>query len=126
MKAKIEEGNEGEVLQLKIFEFPEINFDSLFEGGTGGVCGPKKAKLDCIFNYFKRLEKINRKGNSLPREPLISFERKVLVPEDGISWEKSKKQLLPLQVFEKGFIENSGCNFLHVDFANKWIGGGVL
>eukprot|EP01091_Cochliopodium_minus_P018427 TRINITY_DN7475_c0_g1_i1.p1 TRINITY_DN7475_c0_g1~~TRINITY_DN7475_c0_g1_i1.p1 ORF type:complete len:639 (-),score=198.56 TRINITY_DN7475_c0_g1_i1:26-1942(-) len=105
---------------LIIHEYPEFNFGTLFED-----CSPSKvAKFECLLNYFKRIEKIEKKGKNVM--PKLSFERKVLDKENLFDWSKCDKKFLPIEIFEKGFIEDSGNNNLHVDFANKYIGGGVL
>eukprot|EP00057_Strongylocentrotus_purpuratus_P021526 XP_011676000.1 PREDICTED: uncharacterized protein LOC585285 isoform X1 [Strongylocentrotus purpuratus] len=84
------------------------------------------AKLRCILNYFNRLA-----TDSVSSGPLgsITFTRKVL-PRDEVpmleTWKDSRLQLCPLVVRPEGLIEEAGSSTLQVDFANEYIGGGVL
>ncbi|KAM5140648.1 poly(ADP-ribose) glycohydrolase isoform 2-T2 [Mantella aurantiaca] len=92
--------------------YPEINFNRLFEGKN-----PKKAeKLKTLFCYFRRITEKKPKG-------LVTFTRQSLdrFPE----WKKSTKQLSRLHITCKGTIEGNGHGMLQVDFANRFVGGGV-
>ncbi|RWS08243.1 poly(ADP-ribose) glycohydrolase-like isoform X3 [Dinothrombium tinctorium] len=99
-------------------KLPEINFRSLFSNGTDKM-RVKVEKLKCILNYFKRVTEETPIG-------VVSFERRSLSEQEIPSWSTSKKSLRNLQVFSDGLIENQGKGMLQVDFANKFVGGGVL
>lgn len=57
---------------------------------------------------------------------MISFERRCLAKEEIPDWISSDKVLKRLVVQSDGCIEVDGHGMLQVDFANKFIGGGVL
>jgi poly(ADP-ribose) glycohydrolase len=94
--------------------YPTANFNSLYSAPCTKV---RQHKLKCIIHYFKRLEE------EIPRGA-ISFSRQVI--EDFPEWQEVDMLLSPLNVFSSGTIEEDGSQMLQVDFANKYIGGGVL
>ncbi|KAM9324991.1 poly(ADP-ribose) glycohydrolase [Gastrophryne carolinensis] len=92
--------------------YPDINFNRLFEGKN-----PRKAeKLKTLFCYFRRVTEKRPTG-------LVTFTRQSLdrFPE----WEKSTKRLRRLHITHEGTIEGNGHGMLQVDFANRFVGGGV-
>lgn len=92
--------------------FPDINFNRLFEGSS-----PRKIeKLKTLFCYFRRVAENKPKG-------LVTFTRQALsnLPE----WESSQSLLTRLHITCKGTIEEDGYGMLQVDFANRFVGGGV-
>ena len=111
--------------------FPFVNFNGLFvnRGRRGVVETSQTHKLACLFHYFKRV-------TSSPPGGTLSFERRVLssslygsAPSLGASppcWESSTRPLAQLHVDSAGTIEGHGHGMLQVDFANKYVGGGVL
>ncbi|MED6247665.1 hypothetical protein ATANTOWER_012069, partial [Ataeniobius toweri] len=92
--------------------YPEINFYRLFEGSS-----PKKIeKLKTLLCYFRRVTETKPKG-------LVTFARQTVTsPPD---WESSQTQLTRLHITCKGTIEDDGYGMLQVDFANRFVGGGV-
>lgn len=97
--------------------YPEINFNRLF----GNNAQKNREKLKCILNYFKRVLKASP---SLDKG-VITFQRRCL--NDFPEWKDDSRKLSDInyQVSACDSIEAaSGC--LQVDFANKFIGGGVL
>ncbi|KAM4729657.1 poly(ADP-ribose) glycohydrolase isoform 1-T2 [Anableps anableps] len=92
--------------------YPEINFYRLFEGSS-----PRKIeKLKTLLCYFRRVTQTRPKG-------LVTFTRQILTsPPD---WESSQTQLKRLHITCKGTIEDDGYGMLQVDFANRFVGGGV-
>ena len=56
---------------------------------------------------------------------VVTFERRSYQNMDQIVWEFSDKTLCGLKI-ESGTIETEGKGYTEVDFANKYIGGGVL
>ncbi|KAI3380836.1 hypothetical protein SNEBB_002359 [Seison nebaliae] len=77
-------------------------------------------KLKCILNYFKRIM------DDMP-EGLVTFRRRSL--RRFLHWNELNNRLdlkrCKVQIFDKGTIEDDD-DCLQVDFANKYIGGGVL
>lgn len=97
--------------------FPDINFNRLFAGGRNGLNKKGAEKLKCLINYFKRVTSKEPTGT-------VTFMRKYLVSVPH--WESSTQKLSRIQTSSKGLIEVEGTGMLQVDFANKFVGGGVL
>eukprot|EP00117_Sycon_ciliatum_P026157 scpid34572/ scgid21537/ Poly(ADP-ribose) glycohydrolase len=99
--------------------FPSINFSSLFQGDRGrrSMSPSRAAKLRCILHYFQCV-------TSNPPAGVISFERRFLA--GAPQWTSSMFTLSDLFVADDGTIEDDGDGMLQADFANKFIGGGVL
>ncbi|KAM9232005.1 poly(ADP-ribose) glycohydrolase isoform 2-T2 [Leptosomus discolor] len=92
--------------------YPDINFNRLFEGRS-----PKKPeKLKTLFCYFRRVTEKKPTG-------LVTFTRQCL--QEFPDWERSQKKLSRLHVTYEGTIESNGQGMLQVDFANRFVGGGV-
>ncbi|XP_059802687.1 poly(ADP-ribose) glycohydrolase isoform X1 [Hypanus sabinus] len=92
--------------------FPDINFKKLFEGSS-----LKKAeKLKTLFCYFRKVTEKKPTG-------LVTFQRQCL--QNFPEWERSTKKLTRLHISCEGTIEDNGRGMLQVDFANKFVGGGV-
>ncbi|XP_076460109.1 poly(ADP-ribose) glycohydrolase-like isoform X2 [Babylonia areolata] len=94
--------------------YPDINFNSLFQGNP---ISRKMEKLNCIIHYFKRVCYDMPKG-------VVTFSRQVQA--GSYSWLHSSESLTDLHVSSAGTIEDNGTGMLQVDFANKYLGGGVL
>ncbi|PAA92746.1 hypothetical protein BOX15_Mlig023323g1 [Macrostomum lignano] len=99
--------------------FPTIHFSTLFSSGgpAGSGCPRRIEKLKCLFNYFQRVT---------TKDPLgvVTFSRRVI--NERIDW-SARTELLPdLLAAAEGTIEDDGAGMLEVDFANAYIGGGVL
>ncbi|KAK7498583.1 hypothetical protein BaRGS_00010243 [Batillaria attramentaria] len=94
--------------------YPDINFNSLFQGQPNQR---KIQKLKCIIHYF------NRVLHEMP-SGLVTFSRQVL--NHKRHWETEMDLLKDLHVSSAGTIEDDGKGMLQVDFANKYLGGGVL
>ncbi|XP_063089848.1 poly(ADP-ribose) glycohydrolase isoform X3 [Cavia porcellus] len=92
--------------------YPDINFNRLFEGRSSR----KPEKLKTLFCYFRRVTEKKPTG-------LVTFTRQSL--EDFPEWERCGKPLTRLHVTYEGTIESSGRGMLQVDFANRFVGGGV-
>uniref|UniRef100_A0A4W3H975 poly(ADP-ribose) glycohydrolase n=1 Tax=Callorhinchus milii TaxID=7868 RepID=A0A4W3H975_CALMI len=92
--------------------YPDINFNKLFEGSSLR----KAEKLKTLFCYFRKVTEKKPVG-------LVTFQRQCLqkFPE----WEKSTKRLTKLHITCEGTIEDNGRGMLQVDFANRFVGGGV-
>lgn len=94
-------------------DYPDINFSHLF---TGKPEQRKLEKLQCIVHYFRRVLQEEPKG-------IVTFSRQMI---SGHNWQGSMENLSWLHVSSTGTIEDNGEGMLQVDFANKYIGGGVL
>ncbi|XP_028915641.2 poly(ADP-ribose) glycohydrolase [Ornithorhynchus anatinus] len=92
--------------------YPDINFNRLFEGRSTR----KPEKLKTLFCYFRRVTEKKPTG-------LVTFTRQCL--QDFPDWERSGKKLTRLHVTYEGTIEGNGRGMLQVDFANRFVGGGV-
>ncbi|XP_034290652.1 poly(ADP-ribose) glycohydrolase [Pantherophis guttatus] len=92
--------------------YPDINFNRLFEGRS-----PRKPeKLKTLFCYFRRVTEKKPTG-------LVTFTRQCL--QEFPEWERSPKKMPKLHVTYEGTIESNGQGMLQVDFANRFVGGGV-
>ncbi|ESP04028.1 hypothetical protein LOTGIDRAFT_110075, partial [Lottia gigantea] len=95
--------------------YPDINLNGLFQGG-----GKRKKfeKLKCIIHYFERVTTKMPCG-------VVTFTRQYI--DNTPIWDDFKL-LVPEQIHvsSQGTIEDDGFGLLQVDFANKFIGGGVL
>lgn len=92
--------------------YPEINFYRLFEGSS-----PRKMeKLKTLLCYFRRVTQTKPKG-------LVTFTRQTL--NTPPTWESSQTLLKRLHITCEGTIEDDGYGMLQVDFANRFVGGGV-
>ncbi|XP_030059148.1 poly(ADP-ribose) glycohydrolase isoform X2 [Microcaecilia unicolor] len=99
-------------IKAEYSSYPDINFNRLFEGRN-----PRKAeKLKTLFCYFRRVTEKKPTG-------LVTFTRQSfqVFPE----WERSHKKLTRIHVTYEGTIEDNGLGMLQVDFANRFVGGGV-
>src|SRR6185437_12671560 len=74
-------------------------------------------KMKCLFHYF------NTVIDAIPQgSVIISRESRATFPD----WEHSSQPVGELEAFEEGTIESGGVGMAQVDFANRFIGGGVL
>lgn len=92
-----------------------------------GFFRAQQSKCLCILGYFDRLAKSEREGDEEFMNRCVSIERQILDREIS-SLEYWKKSEIPLGAFEvhaSGVIEEHD-GALQVDFANEYIGGGVL
>ena len=100
--------------------FPYINFNILFGRGTSSRTPKSKLQeLKCLIHYFTRITESTPSG-------VLTFSRVGLTPENVPNWGKSKKRMSKLHITSEGSIETEGQGMLQVDFANKFVGGGVL
>lgn len=84
-------------------------------------------KLLCLLNYFERIRQNEEAKDEEFLSLCVSVTRRRLNPADanGASWEGCSEPLVPFESLSEGLIEDAhGC--LQVDFANAYIGGGVL
>ncbi|XP_068141153.1 poly(ADP-ribose) glycohydrolase [Drosophila tropicalis] len=103
--------------------FPDINFNRLYQT----ECPSALEKLKCIFHYFRRVCPTEMDSSNVPTG-CVTFVRRSAKPEIQQDWSTSEAPLgnVPLYINAAGTIEDQGIGLLQVDFANKFLGGGVL
>lgn len=94
--------------------YPDINFNRLFLHKEQRSI----EKIKCVLHYFRRVTTKAPTG-------LVTFTRQTVSYQDTPNWVASKKHLPNLHVSSTGLIEEA-TGLLQVDFANKYLGGGVL
>ncbi|CAJ0602073.1 unnamed protein product [Cylicocyclus nassatus] len=95
-------------------DYNRINFANIYHGSNP----LSHVKLRFILNYFSLVLKKMPTG-------CVSFRREVVAKERIPKWETDETSIPLAAVASAGSIEDSfGC--LQVDFANEYIGGGVL
>ena len=100
---------------------------SLIEILEYGFFRSQSSKCFCIIGYFDRLRQEESSGNQDYLKRCITIKRKVLSKEenDVPFWKSCDLSLGEFEISDGCFIESfDGC--LQVDFANEYIGGGVL
>ena len=98
--------------------YPLINFNTLLSDHSRRPEAHME-KLKCLLSYFSRVTNIAPTG-------LLTFSRRCLRPETFPQWSASDQKLSQLHITSEGMIETEGQGMLQVDFANKFVGGGVL
>ncbi|KAK8385582.1 hypothetical protein O3P69_016390 [Scylla paramamosain] len=94
--------------------YPDINFNRLFFHKEQRSL----EKIKCLLHYFQRV-------TTKPPTGTVTFTRQAVLPRDVPKWEASRQSLPSLHVSSAGLIEEA-TGLLQVDFANKYLGGGVL
>ena len=86
----------------------------------------QRSKLLCVLSYFDRVRQAESKGEGEFLALKISVERRGIEKRDPETfWGKSDILLSSFSCEDKGLIEDAHGD-LQVDFANEYIGGGVL
>ncbi|XP_016429780.1 poly(ADP-ribose) glycohydrolase isoform X4 [Sinocyclocheilus rhinocerous] len=98
--------------RMEFSNYPDINFSRLFEGSSQS----KQEKLKTLLWYFRRVTQQRPAG-------LLTYTRQCL--QRLPSWSSSEKQFSKLRISCDGSIEDQGYGMLQVDFANRFVGGGV-
>ena len=98
--------------------YPMINFNALF-GKNARRQTACLEKLKCLLCYFSQV-------TSRPRQGLVTFSRLSLPAYSRPRWAESTNTLAKLHLDWRGTIEQEGEGMLQADFANRFIGGGVL
>lgn len=94
--------------------YPTINFNTMFMGQRPQV---RLEKIKCMIHYFTRIFEDMPKGT-------VTFTRQCV--DHLPHWDQDDTKLTGLHVSSEGTIEDDGLGLLQVDFANKFLGGGVL
>ncbi|GFT97314.1 poly(ADP-ribose) glycohydrolase [Nephila pilipes] len=100
----------------RVVEYPDINFNGLFYG-VKNKTSTRTEKLKCLLNYFRRITSKEPSGT-------VTFHRQFL--QELPKWGESRKGIRTAVIKHDGVIETEGYGMLQVDFANKYVGGGVL
>ena len=101
--------------QLTLIAFLEVDF-----------FGSQKGKFVCLLKYFERIMSAEEADDQEFLSLCITIERKAIVRKSPDKfWGGCDTPLVPFEPKSEGLIEDAhGC--LQVDFANAYIGGGVL
>lgn len=107
--------------QSEYATYPYINFNRLYAAydEKHSHCESVMEKIKCLLHYFRRV-------TTKAPEGIITIERRYIPLENCPRWNLQDQKLPPLHVTSKGTIESEGAGLLQVDFANKYVGGGVL
>ncbi|XP_072755843.1 poly(ADP-ribose) glycohydrolase isoform X1 [Anoplolepis gracilipes] len=108
--------------QSEYATYPYINFNRLFAAYSEekhNQCESVMEKIKCLLHYFRRV-------TTKAPEGVITIERRYIPRENCPKWNLQNEKLSLLHITSKGTIENEGAGLLQVDFANKYVGGGVL
>lgn len=102
-----------------------VYFFRLFHEGDEGAerSAIKAEKIKCVLEYFLHVS--SKIENKQEMDSLISFERRCLPSAFQPDWAKSNQTLCEISASTDGVIEDAE-GHLQVDFANKYIGGGIL
>lgn len=94
--------------------YPDINFNRLFSHKE------KRAleKMKCVLNYFRRVTTEEPTG-------CVTFTRQYVKYQELPKWETATQHLPKFHIDTNGLIEEAS-GLLQADFANKFLGGGVL
>ncbi|XP_050433324.1 poly(ADP-ribose) glycohydrolase-like isoform X2 [Adelges cooleyi] len=102
--------------------YPHINFNGLFQMRVKNSNDKYLyEKLKCIINYFKKVTNPN-----FVCKRAVTYSRRYLTENELPTWLKSTNPLTSLHIASDGTIEDNGDGMYQIDFANKFIGGGVL
>lgn len=103
--------------------YPDINFNRLFQSKGSAVL----EKIKCICHYFRRVCPLEHDRRNVPTG-CVTFQRRFIHAADIPRWAESTEPLggTPLHITSDGTIEDQGAGLLQVDFANMYLGGGVL
>lgn len=111
-----------EIPFLSMVEWYRVDF-------SGTPPNSQMAKIRCLVHYFQRISQecmfttLTGINFSLVPEGFVTFSRCILNEE--IDWENSNKKIMPVRVHDRARIEDfKEC--AHTDFANKYLGGGVM
>ncbi|XP_070528791.1 poly(ADP-ribose) glycohydrolase isoform X4 [Cardiocondyla obscurior] len=107
--------------QSEYATYPYINFNRLYAAYNEkhSQCESVMEKIKCLLHYFRRVTTKSPEG-------VITIERRYIPLENCPKWNLQRQKLPPLHITNKGTIESEGAGLLQVDFANKYVGGGVL
>lgn len=102
---------------------PQCNFTEMFNV----MKSTEVEKTKCIMDYFNQLEQ-SEYNEAFSKKNMI-YERIHLSQHEIFTWDRlrtSNTRLCDFQVNASRPIEDTGPHYAKVDFANKYLGGGVL
>ncbi|KAL5107893.1 Poly ADP-ribose glycohydrolase [Taenia crassiceps] len=100
--------------------FPFINFGVLMSGGYRNQSGSTDQKVLCILHYFSRIFSVDPPGG------IVTYTRRCLnQPPDFVSSD-AKFKSIAFGVSSTCLIEDADPGTVQVNFANRFLGGGVL
>jgi len=105
----------------KLYHTPDCSFLGLLSSEKSPLDSSVE-KIRCVIHYFDKMRK--RSIDNLKSE-LITFQRVSLKENNIPNWEKSSVELCDI-IIDKGKSIEDCENMSQVDFANKYLGGGVL
>jgi len=105
----------------KIYHTPECSFLGVLSYANSPIDSSVE-KIRCVIHYFDKMKK--RNIDTLKSE-LITYQRVSLKDNDIPDWMNSKMNLCDV-IIDKGMYIEDCENMLQVDFANSYLGGGVL
>jgi len=105
----------------KIYHTPECSFMGVLSSAKSPIDSSVE-KIRCVIHYFEKMKK--RSADTLKSE-LITYQRVSLKDGDMPDWIKSKMDICNV-IIDKGKNIEDCENMLQVDFANSYLGGGVL
>ncbi|XP_037937599.1 poly(ADP-ribose) glycohydrolase isoform X2 [Teleopsis dalmanni] len=103
--------------------FPDINFNRIFQSKGQQVL----EKIKAICHYFRRVCPTERDNSNVPTG-VCTFSRRSILESNLPKWSVNEASLADtlFHITSEGTIEDQGIGLLQVDFANKYLGGGVL
>ncbi|KAG4089489.1 hypothetical protein H8356DRAFT_1280291 [Neocallimastix lanati (nom. inval.)] len=105
----------------KLYDTPYCSFLSLLSTDDSPANNSVE-KIRCVIHYFDRMRK--KELHNLKTE-LITFQRVSLDEQSIPDWENTSVKLCNIIIDKEKFIEDCE-NMIQVDFANSYIGDGVL
>ncbi|KPI90217.1 putative poly(ADP-ribose) glycohydrolase [Leptomonas seymouri] len=104
-------------------KLPCCNFSSLFSCGTAGRDGSLDSKIRGFIEYFFCCHRHDAKPLSIAHQRCLELTR--VFRTEFPAFEESTQPLSAVSMCRSGCIENDAAS-LQVDFANRFVGGGVL
>jgi len=105
----------------KIYHTPECSFLGILSSQKSPIDSSVE-KIRCIIHYF---DKMRKRSDDLLKSELITYQRVSLKDNDVPDWINSKMPICNV-IIDKGKLIEDCEDMLQVDFANKYLGGGVL
>ncbi|ORX46422.1 hypothetical protein BCR36DRAFT_331854 [Piromyces finnis] len=105
----------------KIYQTPECSFLGMLSSPNFPIDSSVE-KIRCVIHYFEKMK--SRSIDSLKSE-LLTYQRVSLKDSDIPDWIHSKMDICNV-IIDKGKNIEDCENMLQVDFANSYLGGGVL
>jgi len=105
----------------KLYHTPECSFLGVLSSQKSPI-DTSVEKIRCIIHYF---DKMRRRDDDSLKSELLTYQRVSLKDNDVPDWINSKMPICNVIIDKSKLIEDCE-DMLQVDFANKYLGGGVL